>query len=118
MYSSGASNLVVVAIPGDEIANAILDGGLRPEADVAHEIADIGEGLNAGMWTVGVVEHGNEVGLTEKEFAALPESDKLQRLNIGRDRLEKAGAHYVVDRISEVPGIVQRIEDNMRQVNR
>src|SRR5882672_7981229 len=42
----GASNLVVVAIPGDEIANAILDGGLRPEADVAHEIADIGEGFN------------------------------------------------------------------------
>src|SRR5437588_2854972 len=37
------SNLVVAAIPRDEIANAILDGCLGLEADVAHQITDIGE---------------------------------------------------------------------------
>src|SRR6476661_4557984 len=41
--SIGASNLVMVAIPRDKIANAILDGRLGPETHVAHEIADIGE---------------------------------------------------------------------------
>src|SRR6202035_5311634 len=35
----------VVAIPRDKIANAVLKGGLRPEADVAHQIPDIGEGF-------------------------------------------------------------------------
>lgn len=34
-------------------------------------IADISEGLNAGMWSVGVVETGNEVGLAEAELEAL-----------------------------------------------
>src|ERR1700760_4403884 len=41
--SIGASDLVMTAIPRDEIGNAILDGGLGPEADIAHQIADIGK---------------------------------------------------------------------------
>src|SRR5579864_5613345 len=44
--SIGASNLVVVAIPRDKIANAVLDRGLRRKAGIAHQIADIGEGLH------------------------------------------------------------------------
>src|SRR5471032_355299 len=43
--SIGASNFVVVAVPCDETANTLFDGGLWPEADVAHQIADIGKGL-------------------------------------------------------------------------
>src|SRR3954447_11884021 len=41
----GASNLVVVAIPGDKIAKTILNRGLGPEARIAHQVGDIGEGL-------------------------------------------------------------------------
>src|SRR6202035_5107758 len=36
---------VVVAIPYDEIANTVRDGRLGPEAEVAHQITDVGEGL-------------------------------------------------------------------------
>src|ERR1700749_1136557 len=43
--SIGASNLVVVAIPRDKTTNTILDGGVGPKADVAHQIPDIGKGL-------------------------------------------------------------------------
>src|SRR6202790_4189044 len=39
-------NLVVVAVPRDKATNTILNGGLGPEADVAHQITDIGEGLH------------------------------------------------------------------------
>src|SRR3981081_329792 len=41
--SIGASNLVMAAIPRDKIANAVLDGGLGPETDVAHEIVNVGK---------------------------------------------------------------------------
>src|SRR6187397_1327972 len=41
----GASDPVVVAIPGNEIAKATLDRCLRFEARVAHEFRDVGEGL-------------------------------------------------------------------------
>src|SRR5260370_38942163 len=43
--SIGASNFVMVAIPRDKTANTILNGGLGPKADVAHQIPDIGEGF-------------------------------------------------------------------------
>src|ERR1043165_3463460 len=42
----GASSFVVVAIPGDKITDAVLDRSVRPKADVAHEIDDIGEGIS------------------------------------------------------------------------
>jgi len=76
-------------------------------------VADIGEGLNAGMWSIGVVEHGNEVGLTQEEFAALSKSDRAARCSVARKRLENAGAHYVIDRIAELPRIVTEIEDGV-----
>src|SRR6266481_5688404 len=43
--SIGASNFVMVAIPGDKAANAILNRCLGPKADVARQIPDIGEGF-------------------------------------------------------------------------
>ncbi|MFM9745614.1 HAD-IA family hydrolase, partial [Streptomyces brasiliscabiei] len=38
----------------------------------------IAEGLNAGMWTVGVALSGNAVGLTEQEWAACSNDEQLQ----------------------------------------
>src|ERR1700694_1475662 len=43
--SIGPSNSVMVAIPCDNTANTILKACLGPEADVAHQIPDIGEGF-------------------------------------------------------------------------
>src|ERR1700716_151945 len=43
--SIGTSNFVVAAIPCDKTVNAVLNGGLGPEADVAHQIPYIGEGF-------------------------------------------------------------------------
>ena len=42
--------------------------------------ADIAEGLNAGMVTVGVSETGNEVGLSPAALAALGEADRASRI--------------------------------------
>lgn len=71
--------------------------------------ADIGEGLNAGMWTVGVVQHGNEVGLTEAELAALDAADRAARFDRAQNRLAQSGAHYVVATIAEIPAVVDVI---------
>ena len=46
---------------------------------------DIEEGLNGGMWSVGVAVTGNEVGLTAAEYAALP-ADEQRRLRQGGNR--------------------------------
>ena len=47
---------------------------------IGDTVNDIHEGLNAGMWTVGVTRTGNELGLTEAEVALLAPHDLRQRL--------------------------------------
>ena len=66
---------------------------------VGDTVPDIEEGLNAGMWTVGVALTGNELGLSREELAALPPSELETRSEQAHLRLAEAGAHYVVDGI-------------------
>lgn len=77
---------------------------------VGDTTADIEEGLNAGAWTVGLARTGNELGLSEDETAALEPEDLAARLEGIRDRMNRAGAHYVVDSIAEVPEALEEIE--------
>ena len=71
--------------------------------------ADIAEGLNAGMWSVGVVDHGNEVGMTQATLEALEANEREARIERASVRLAQAGAHYVVNTIAEVPIVIDEI---------
>lgn len=71
--------------------------------------ADMHEGLNAGMWTVGVTKTGNELGLSEAEVAALAEEDLRQRLEGAEKRLRHAGAHFLAEDVGHCPGIIEQI---------
>lgn len=76
-------------------------------------IADIKEGVNAGVWSVGVVIGSNEMGLTEEETRALPADELARRKHEVRMRMYAAGAHYVVDTIEELPDLIKSIEARM-----
>ena len=76
---------------------------------VGDTLPDIAEGLNAGMWTIGLAKTGNEMGLTEQEIRALPEVDRKARLARAYQRMANAGAHYVVDSVADVPPILDEI---------
>ncbi len=71
--------------------------------------ADIAEGLNAGMWSVGLVDHGNEVGLTATEFAALAPEARAAKCAKARQRLVACGAHIVIDTIAKLPETITDI---------
>ncbi len=70
---------------------------------------DILEGLNAGMWTVGVLMSGNEVGLPEQEIHMLDPATRRAVRERGREQLYHAGAHFVVDTIADVPDVLDDI---------
>jgi phosphonoacetaldehyde hydrolase len=70
-------------------------------------------GLNAGTWTVGVVRTGNELGLSQEEIAALAADDLQLRLDRAATRLAKAGAHYVLDSIAELPACIDHVEHRL-----
>ncbi|MCV6610802.1 MAG: phosphonoacetaldehyde hydrolase [Amphritea sp.] len=76
-------------------------------------LTGIDEGLNAGMWTIGVAISGNEVGMSLEDWNAL-EEDQQDRLRAkAYDRFLRAGAHYVVDSIADVIPCLEEIEARM-----
>jgi phosphonoacetaldehyde hydrolase len=76
-------------------------------------IPGIEEGLNAGMWTIGLAISGNEVGLSLEDWTALPEGDKRARRQRAYDRMRQGGAHYVVDTIADVLPCIDAIESRL-----
>lgn len=76
---------------------------------IGDTLPDIEEGLNAGMWTVGLAKTGNEMGLNEKELESLTAEDLDRRLTRARSRMAQAGAHYVVDGIWNCDPIIDDI---------
>lgn len=78
-------------------------------------VSDIREGVNAGVWTVGIVTGSNELGLSEEEVKAMP-ADELSRLKLEvRMRFCAAGADYVIDNITELPQLIEAINKRMEQ---
>jgi phosphonoacetaldehyde hydrolase len=86
-------------------------GVYPPSAVVAVDDTPVGieAGRNAGMWTVGVARTGNEFGLTKAEADALPADEHARRLTRARERLQVAGAHYVIDGVADILTIVAEI---------
>ncbi|MHC4207295.1 MAG: HAD-IA family hydrolase, partial [Planctomycetota bacterium] len=78
----------------------------------------IAEGLNAGTWTIGLAKTGNEVGLNQKELAALSAEQVKRKVERATDGLAKSGAHYVVESISDVPPVIAEIEQRLKMGDR
>ncbi|HMD84715.1 MAG TPA: phosphonoacetaldehyde hydrolase [Terriglobia bacterium] len=85
---------------------------------VGDTLPDILEGLNAGMWTIGVAKTGNEMGLTEQEVSALADEVLKRKLARAYERMYQAGAHYVVDGISDVPDVLDKINARLARGER
>lgn len=77
---------------------------------VGDTLADIEAGLNAGVWSVGVTQTGNMLGLPEAEFNALTDEDLQQRTQEAREAMLAAGAHYVIESVTDLPDLLKQIE--------
>lgn len=75
--------------------------------------ADVEEGLNAGMWTIGIALTGNEMGLTEAEVDAMDEEELDIRLLRANRKLLQSGAHYVIDTLEELDEVLDEIEERL-----
>ena len=85
---------------------------------VGDTLPDIEEGLNAGMWTIGLAKTGNEIGLNEQEIADLPQDILEAKLTQAYTRMYQTGAHYVVDGIWDVPPILDLIDERLQRGER
>ena len=85
---------------------------------VGDTLPDVEEGLNAGMWTIGLAQSGNEMGLNEAALAQLPPAELAAKLANAYDRMRQTGAHYVVDGIWQVPAILDDINARLARGER
>jgi len=81
-------------------------------------VPGVEEGLNAGMWTIGLAVSGNEVGLSLKEWKRLSKAEKEEKRVRAHRRMAQAGAHYTVDTIAEMMPCIDDIETRIRRGER
>ena len=77
-------------------------------------MADIKEGVNAKVWTVGVVTGSNELALTREEAEAMPVRELDAHKHDVRRRMLAVGAHYVIDTMAELPEVIGLINEKMK----
>lgn len=76
---------------------------------VGDTIADIKEGVNAKVCSVGVVLGSNEMALTEAETKAMPAAELEARIADVKERMFAAGAFYVILSMEELPALIERM---------
>ena len=117
-----------VVIAGDDVLN-----GARPDPHMIFKNMDllnisnpqslikvddtaggIGEGLNAGCWTVGVSKWSNYVDVDSFLHERILTDKELEiRRASSRNILLKSGAHYVIDDINSLPEVINDINSRM-----
>jgi phosphonoacetaldehyde hydrolase len=71
--------------------------------------SDIAEGLNAGMWTIGVTRSGNTVGVSEADWLKLDTGEQKKLLAHAEQELRSAGAHYTAETVAHTLPILDEI---------
>lgn len=106
--------------PWMALANVLALGitDVRACVKVDDTVPGIAEGLNAGMWTVGLSLSGNEVGLSVQELEQTRPEEVQARVVRAEKKLREAGAHYVVRSVAELPQVLALIAQHMRAPNR
>lgn len=82
---------------------------------IGDTIADIKEGLHAGMWVIALTKSGNEIGLSETEVNALDSDEMNKRLNKANEKFLAAGAHFTAEGPWECLPILEEIDQRTAQ---
>jgi phosphonoacetaldehyde hydrolase len=80
---------------------------------IGDTVADIQEGRNAGMWTIGLTRTGNLIGLDKGQWENLAADERLLRLRNAEETLRNAGADYVAEDIPSCVSLISLIEQKL-----
>ena len=76
---------------------------------VGDTVADIQEGVNAGVWSVGVVVGSSQMGLAYDEFLGISQIEKNKVIQKTEEDFLAAGADFTIMTMKEVPGLIGKI---------
>ncbi|TWT61762.1 phosphonoacetaldehyde hydrolase [Rubinisphaera italica] len=82
---------------------------------VGDTIADIEAGLNAGCWSIGVCDSSSMTGLSHEEYSQLSAEERTTRLQQTAEQFLDAGAHAVIETLSDLPELIASINQQLIQ---
>jgi len=93
-----------------------MDLGIYPLATIikaGDTIADIKEGVNASMWSVGIVMGSSLMGMTREETKSCPQTILEDKIKSVEKVFMNAGAHFVIKDMRELPALIDRINEKL-----
>ncbi|MBO0999740.1 phosphonoacetaldehyde hydrolase [Bacillus sp. SD075] len=76
---------------------------------VGDTISDMQEGVNAGVWSVGIIVGSSEMGLSLDEYTSLPERDKQNLITKTAETFMENGADFTIRTMEDLPELIDRI---------
>lgn len=80
---------------------------------VGDTVADIEEGVNAGVWSVAVIESSSLVGRSRSQLESLSNRERNSLLQRASAQLGKAGAHFLIKNLSELENVLDQISNRL-----
>jgi phosphonoacetaldehyde hydrolase len=78
----------------------------------------IGEGVNAGTWTIGLALTGNICGLSADELGCLPDAERQDIRGRAETEMRAAGADLVIDSVANLPDALLEVEARLARGER
>lgn len=78
---------------------------------VGDTVSDIKEGVNAGLWSVGVVVGSSEMGLNMEDYNGLTQRDKEKEIARTVKKFMDSGADFTIETIDELPRLLETINE-------
>lgn len=112
-----ADDLEAGARPGPWMALACVQnlhiGAVAHCVKVDDTVPGISEGLNAGMWTVGLALSGSPAGMTLDEYEQADEAARHAVRERVTASFKAAGAHFVIDTVADLLPVMLVIEQRL-----
>lgn len=80
---------------------------VRKIIKVGDTIADIEEGIHAGVYSVGIIEGSSLMGYALDEYEALNDNEKQKAIFACEEAYRKAGADTCIMNLSELPALIK-----------
>lgn len=85
---------------------------------IGDSVADINEGKNAGAWSIGLLTGSSLLGYNQEEYNKLT----LKQINEEKARVRQKyleeGADYIIDNMSELPDVIEEINEKLSKNER
>ncbi len=78
---------------------------------VGDTVADIKEGKNAGLFSIGIIEGSSIMGYSEAEYSALSNEKKVAEVERVRKVYSACGADYVINNMGELLPLIEKINN-------